>query len=145
MYTLHRNRPEIPEPVPSSSQHGAEFGGLWLFPVIKIIMVRQVSVLSECTAVWEWWQTSAKMLHGVWRSWTHLFCVYFCMCGWQKPEDPKIEPHSWQCHYTGLYRLFSLLAIILRWGPYWGGDAQDVINLHPSPRFGLDLWTESEG
>ena len=32
-------------------------------------------------------------------------------------------------------RLFSLLAIFIRWGPYWGGDVPDVINLHPSPRF----------
>ena len=42
-----------------------------------------------------------KKPHGARRSWTHLLCVCFCVCGRQKPEDPKIEPHGWRCHYTG--------------------------------------------
>ena len=29
-----------------------------------------------------------KTLHGAWRSWMHLLCVCFCVCGRQKPEYP---------------------------------------------------------
>ena len=49
------------------------------------------------------------------------------------------------CTQQNFYRLFSLLAIIPRWGPYWGSDVPDVNNLHPSPRFRSNLWTESKG
>ena len=45
-----------------------------------------------------------KKLHGARRSGTHLLCVCFCVCGWQKPKDPQIEPHGWQPHYLGWYR-----------------------------------------
>ena len=41
----HRYTPEIPEPAPSWSRHGARFGGLRVFPVTKIIMVRQVRLV----------------------------------------------------------------------------------------------------
>ena len=43
-----------------------------------------------------------KMPHGVQRSWTHLLCIYFCVCGRQKPKDPQFERHGW-CHNTGQY------------------------------------------
>ena len=54
------NTPKIPEPTLSWSLHGAQFGGLRVFPVIKIIVVRQVHVLPPCTAVWTWRQTCVK-------------------------------------------------------------------------------------
>ena len=41
---------------------------------------------------------------GTQRSWAYLFCVCFCVCGRQKPEDPQIELHGWRRHYTGRYR-----------------------------------------
>ena len=51
MQKYHRYTPEIPEPAPSLSRHGAQFGGLRVFPVIKITVVRQVRMLPACTAV----------------------------------------------------------------------------------------------
>ena len=33
-----------------------------------------------------------KTLHSARRSWAHLFCMCFCACGRQKPEDPQFEP-----------------------------------------------------
>ena len=91
MYYLgddHRYTPEIPEPAPSLSWHGALFGGLRVFPVIKITMVRQVRMLPACTAVWTCRLGTPKTPHGARRSWTHLFCICFCMCGRQKPLSP---------------------------------------------------------
>ena len=41
---------------------------------------------------------------GARRSWAHLFCICFCVCVRQKPEDPQFEPHGWRRHYTGRYR-----------------------------------------
>ena len=38
-------RPEIPEPVPSLSRHGAQIGGNQVFASIKITVIRQVRVL----------------------------------------------------------------------------------------------------
>ena len=53
-------------------------GGLWVFPIIKITLARQVHM----------WPASS---------------VCFCVCGQQKPEDPQLKPHGWRCHYTGWY------------------------------------------
>ena len=41
----HRYAPEIPEPAPSWSRHGAQFGGPPVYPIIEITMVRQVRML----------------------------------------------------------------------------------------------------
>ena len=54
---IHRYTPEIPDPVPFWSLHGAQFGGHW---VIKIIVVRQVHKVRACTAVWAWRQSWLK-------------------------------------------------------------------------------------
>ena len=86
----HRYTPEIPDPAPFWSRQEAEFGGLQVFPVIRITVVCQVRVLPARTAIWVWRQTSAKTLHDAQRSWTHLFCVYFGVCGWQRP--PQFVP-----------------------------------------------------
>ena len=67
--------------------------GLQAFPIIKIIMVRQVHVLLACTAVFAWRQSHIKSrTKKLQRLLTHLLWVCFCMCGWQKSEDPQIEP-----------------------------------------------------
>ena len=80
--------------------HGAQFGGIQVFAVIKIIFVREVRVLPACTAVWAWRQNTHKILRGAQRSWTQLFCICFCACGRQKPEDPQIQPYCWRRNYT---------------------------------------------
>ena len=54
-----------------------------------------------------------KMPHSMQRSWTHLYCVCFCVCGRQKPEDPQFEPHGWRCHYTGHYRRSGISRVYL--------------------------------
>ena len=41
---VHRYTLEIPEPVPSWFWHGAQIGGLQIFPVIKISVVHQVRI-----------------------------------------------------------------------------------------------------
>ena len=33
-----------------------------------------------------------KTLHGAQRSRTHLYCICFCLCGRQKPEEPQFKP-----------------------------------------------------
>ena len=40
-----------------------------------------------------------KTPHGEQGLWTHLFCICFCMCGRQSPEDPQFEHHGWRHHY----------------------------------------------
>ena len=45
----------------------------------------------------------SKTLYGVQRLWTHLFCICFCVCGRQKPEDPQFDPHARRSHYIGRY------------------------------------------
>ena len=43
--------PEIPEPAPSLSLHGAQFGAFGFSPVIKITVICKVRMLPTCTAV----------------------------------------------------------------------------------------------
>ena len=166
--------PEIPDPTPSWSRHGVQFGGPRVFPVIKVIVVRQVHKLHACTAVWARRQSHIRSRVVRERSWSHLFCVRFCVCGRrarnsariqesilamilaasryenqflsscslnyvvnttvtqnfdsrkskrnstpgrQKPKDPQIEPpiepHGWQCHYTGRCRKFGTSGVHL--------------------------------
>ena len=45
----HRYTPEIPESAPSWSRHGAQIGGLWVFLIIKIIVVNEAVMLPVCT------------------------------------------------------------------------------------------------
>ena len=47
----HRYTPEIPEPAQSLFWHGAQIGGLQVFPIIKITLVRQVRIIPASTAV----------------------------------------------------------------------------------------------
>ena len=89
----HRYTREIPEPAPFLSRHGAQIGGVRVFSVIKIIVVRQVHISPASTAVCGLKINMCKMPHGARRLWTHLFCICFCVCDWQKPKDPQFDPH----------------------------------------------------
>ena len=51
MRNVHTYRPEIPEPVPSLSLHGAPFVGIWVSPAIKIIVIRQMCMSPTSAAV----------------------------------------------------------------------------------------------
>ena len=48
---IHRCTREIPKPAPFLSRHGAQIVGLWVSPVIKITVVRQVRMSPASTAV----------------------------------------------------------------------------------------------
>ena len=53
-----------------------------------------------------------KTLHRQRRSWTQLFCIYFCICGRQKPKDPQVEPPSDKAiTWGGIGGLWSLVYI----------------------------------
>ena len=84
----HRYTREIPDPVPSWSQHVAQFGGLWIFPVIKIILVRQVCKLPACTVVWAWRQSHIKSR--VVREDRERIC-FACVVG-KTPKTPNSAP-----------------------------------------------------
>ena len=97
---MHRYTTKIPDPAPFWSQHGAQFGSLRVFPIIKIIVVRQVCVC------------------GAGRSWTHLFCVCFCVCGQQKPDvmTPKLSPMAGDAiTRDGIGSLVSLVYTCILW------------------------------
>ena len=111
--TYYRYTPEITESAPSWSQHGAEFGGLRVFSIIEIFVVRQVRVLPACNAIWAWGQTIAKRCTAREDRERIWFCVHSCVCGLQKPVDPKIEPHGWRRHYTWWYRRSGISVVYL--------------------------------
>ena len=58
--SYHRYKREISEPVPFLSQAWAQFGGLWVFPIIKITVVCWVRMSPASTAVWAWRLTCVK-------------------------------------------------------------------------------------
>ena len=58
--SYHRHTREIPEPAPSWFMHGAQIGGLRVFPIIKITVVRQVRMSPDSSAIWAWRQTRVK-------------------------------------------------------------------------------------
>ena len=80
------------EPAPSWSWNGAEIGHHQVFPVIKITALCQMRMYRDLSVM-----TSKRSTPQ--RSRTTLFCVYFCVCGRQKPDDPQIEPYCWRHHY----------------------------------------------
>ena len=85
---------EIPEPVPFLSWHGAQIGVLWVFPTIKIAVVCQVHYVTCIYCILSVEINTQKMLYGALRSWTHLFCVYLCVCGLQNPQTLNLSPHG---------------------------------------------------
>ena len=90
---VHRYTREIPEPAPFLPRHGAQIGGIQVFPTIKIIVIHQVHIYC-CLSV----KINARETpHGAQRSWTNFVCVCFRMCGRtgrQKPKYPQFEPHG---------------------------------------------------
>ena len=91
MHTIHRYRPEIPEPAPSLFRHGAQIGGIWGFPAIKITMICQVHMYCSLGVKID----MPKTLYSVQRLWTHFVCVCFRTCGQQKPEYPHGSIAPW--------------------------------------------------
>ena len=78
--------PQIPEPVPSLSPHGAPFGGVWGFLEIKITVICQVQMYccSELEDKHAWnaaWRTKVE----------DAFCLYLFPCVWLA-ENPFIPP-----------------------------------------------------
>ena len=50
----HKYTREIPESAPFLYRHGAQIGGLRVFHIIKITVIRQVRISPASTAVWAW-------------------------------------------------------------------------------------------
>ena len=100
----HKYTLAIPEPAPSLSRHGAQIGGLQVFPVIKTIVVHHLRMLVACTAVCVGRQSHVKS-RTVREDCEHICFafVFVCVVG-KNSKSPKSEPHGWQGHYTGLYR-----------------------------------------
>ena len=70
-------------------------------------------------------RNTPKMLHGAQRSWARIFCVCYCMCGRQKPEDPSLSPIADDAITRGglgspLYICILNPKILhLTWFPFW--------------------------
>ena len=79
-------------PALSLSRHGAQFGGLRVFPIIKIIVVRQVCKLPTWTAVWAWRQSGVKSRTP--RDDRERICYVFAFARvvGKKPKTPKVLP-----------------------------------------------------
>ena len=76
MPTDIQNTRKIPEPAPFLSWHGAQIGGLQIFSVIKVTVVRQVRMSPVCTAITLSMKINTrKMPRSVQRSWTWLFLL----------------------------------------------------------------------
>ena len=132
----HRCRGGIPDPAPSWSQHGAQFGGLWVFPVIKIIVVRQVRKLIACTAGWACKQSHAKS-RAVCEDRERICFAFAFVCGRQKHEDPQFEPHGWRRHYTGRYRESGISPLYL----WTAGYFYDIVVQFGSIKW--SLWVQT--
>ena len=105
---LQRYRPEIPEPEPSLSWHGAPIGGIRVFRVIKITMIRQVRMYCGLSM-------KINMCETLQRSWTHFVCVCFCVCSRQKLKYSQLELHGWQRHCTGCIGILGSPFYICAW------------------------------
>ena len=68
------------------------------------------------TAVLAWKIDIRKMPLVAPRSWTHLYCVCFCVCGRQKPEDPQFEP-PWLTTplHRAVYEVWDLPCISMKY------------------------------
>ena len=64
------------------------WGSNWGFPVIKVTVIRQVRT-SPASAVVCGVKLTPVKCHTVREDRGHIcFAFVFCVCGWQKPEDP---------------------------------------------------------
>ena len=69
--------------------HFVQTGGIRIFTIIKTTIV--------CAGAYLYCKLSVKTnmcktQHGARRSWTHLFCICFCMCGQQNLNAPNLSP-----------------------------------------------------
>ena len=90
---------EIPEPVPSLSWHSAPSGGIQVFPMIRITMIRQVCMYCGLSVK----MITREMPDGTQRLWTHLLSLLLFPHVWS-PEYSQLGLHGWWRHYTWRYR-----------------------------------------
>ena len=76
--------------------HGAQIGGIQVFPAIKITVIHQVCMYCGLNMKID----TCKMPYGGRRSCMHFVCVCLRVCGRQKPEYPQLELHGWRRHWT---------------------------------------------
>ena len=81
-------------PVPFLSPHGAEIESVWVFPIpyIKITVVCQTCTYATSIYCGQSMKSSTRrMAHSARRSWTHWFCICFCMFGQQNLKTPNLQ------------------------------------------------------
>ena len=110
-----------PEPAPFWSLHGAQIRGILVFPVIKITGGSSGVYVTCIYCSLNVKITSIKCT----RSWRHLLCVCFSVCGRQKPEcitnlSPVADDAITQGGIRGLGSpLASLVYLCKRWTFYF--------------------------
>ena len=88
---------------------GLQIGVFRSPPPIKITMLQQVTMY--CSVV----VNMNKTQHDMQRSRTHVVCICFRACGWQKPNTPNLSPMADDgLHYTGRYRR-SEISLVYLW------------------------------
>ena len=110
---IHRYTTEIPEPAIFLSGHVAQIGGLLIFSCNQN---NRGSSSAYVTCIYCRWSVKINMCktpHCMWRSWMHLFCICFCICNQQNPQEPQFEPHGWWRHYTGQYMRSGISLVYL--------------------------------
>ena len=107
--SLHRYSRETPKPAPFLSRHGAQIGGIRVFPRVIFTVVRQVRMYCSLTMKINPLKTS----HERRRSWTAFRLLCFCMCGRQKPKYPQFEANGWRRHYTRWYTRSGISLVYL--------------------------------
>ena len=104
--SYHRYRPEIPEPAPSLSRHGASIGGVWVFPAIKITVICQVRMYCGLSLKINTHETP----HDMWR-FLYFVCVLFLPVWSPKMRiSPIGAPRR---HYTEQYRSSGISGLYL--------------------------------
>ena len=96
LWANHRDRPTCAIFIPA----WVPIGGIRFFPAIKIIMIHQVCIYCGLSMKINTHETP----HVAQRSWAHLVCISFCMCGQQKPKYPNWSSMANAAICTGRYR-----------------------------------------
>ena len=97
MCACHRYSPEIPEPCYLDSGMGS---GLYVTCMYCGLSLRQTPRRRTWIAVWH-----VKIVDT-------FICVFSCVCGWQKPEDPKLSLMADAITWGGIGGLVSLVYIM---------------------------------
>ena len=140
---LHRYTREIPEPALFWSRHGAQIGKSSGFSCNQNYCSSLGAYVTCIYCGLSMKINTRKTPHNAWRSWTHLFCVCFWVCGWQTPEGPDLSPMTDSAiTRDGIQGLGSPLYICgslskfeaLKCGAlrYSKGDARTVLHLFTS-------------